>query len=82
VLGAHLVVNGAIVTAITRQWADGDDARCRLCKNCTVHRGVCQILVEGYVAPADLALYDTKPLQWEAPLTSGPRLAWEGGPTC
>jgi hypothetical protein len=47
----HLEVNGATVSAITRRWADGDPARCRLCPagECGAYRGSCTVLVNRLI---------------------------------
>lgn len=54
---------GGHVTAITRVWAEGDAARCRLCARCTASdEGVCQIQVNFKVDAADAAMFDARAL--------------------
>ena len=47
------------VTAIQRYWDDGDEARCRLCSECTAFRGSCTVLTEEAVTEGGAPLYSS-----------------------
>ena len=64
---ASVKVNGAEVNvpctpgtwaAISRTWAPGDTAKCRLCPQCTAHDDGCLIVVMKHVDRADAPLLD------------------------
>lgn len=52
ILGRHLGV-----TAITRQWVDGDELRCRLCPSCAADGGICQVQTTENVTEDNAPLY-------------------------
>lgn len=64
-------------TAIARTWANGDEARCRLCSECNVTGGQCLVNVPWHVPRESAALFAyhrTRPGKSARPLTgSSPR---------
>jgi hypothetical protein len=45
------------VTAITRVWANGDEKRCSLCRQCEVSNGVCNVLTTRTVNDDDAEMF-------------------------
>ncbi|WP_422930875.1 hypothetical protein [Singulisphaera sp. PoT] len=55
-----LRVDGKLVTAIARQWGDGDTGhagRCHLCPACGARENLCLLLVDGYVPREEAPLF-------------------------
>ncbi|AGA28736.1 hypothetical protein [Singulisphaera acidiphila] len=54
-------------TAIARVWANGDEARCRLCpgRECMASHGVCLVLISKAVPAEDAGLFKLDPPQPE-----------------
>jgi hypothetical protein len=78
-LVAHYHTGVRTITAITRQWADGAPARCRLCQRpCVARAGVCLIVVGSHVSQEAAPHFSTHGLVYQGD-AARVRLMAEGG---
>lgn len=70
---AYYRVDGTLVTAIARTWADGDERRCRLCEVCSATEGICNIIVKGRIPRKLCTFFSTLGMKRQAcPSSVGP----------
>lgn len=68
---SYLQVNGQCVTSMARVWENGDEARCRLCVECTAEDGLCLITVIAHVPRESCPLFSTLGLRKQGALAGG-----------
>lgn len=69
ILVGRLPAGQKTVSAITRQWANGDEKLCRLCPVCTASHGICTVLTTGEVPTSrqELAAFSILGSRWHGP---------------